>query len=507
MNGSDAQLLRAFQFSNFQTSFRYLEQGISLLDMKAWNDDYELAMDLYNCAAEVANSLGRFQDVHRLVDQVLAHSRCNTYSLRAKSTKVHALGRSNKLTEAIELAIDVLASLGECLPTKPTSFRIFREVRMIRLRLRGKTDEMLMRLPLMTDAKKLAAMEMMNLIFLYVVLVKPDLAPIIGCRMVGMSLDHGLSAVYCVGFVAFAASVAVYVVVWGLVSVVSSLNPKSNLPVCVFLVLRRAMQAFEESYHLGRLGFLLLKKFNATPWLARVANIYYDIVHGWVRPFSECHLPLLEGYRSGLQSGDTEFGILCATADFFMRFDMSPLPEQEHEIDVLTERMILYGLETIATMTKPIRKLNEILIGCVNKNIDEFADEYRLFCVKDFGSNRLLYLWSIFHVSFLHLLFSSYAEASKYARQCTELAVQFYGPCRGSFVALFCGLADVAYARQAKRRRAYYAKKYSKLLLRWATVGEPRNFIGKHYLLEAELAALAGNKARSYNYYIVAISA
>jgi predicted ATPase len=200
--------IRAFQYSNFQASYRYLEQGISLLEGKAWNDDYELSMELYNCAAEVANALGRFQDVHRLVDQVLLYSRCSTYSLRAKSTKVHALGRNNKVKEAVELAIDVLASLGERLPANPSCFRIFIEVTTIRRRLRGKTDEMLLRLPLMTDAKKLAAMEMMNLIFFYVVLVKPDLAPLVGCRMVGLSLDHGLSAVSCVGFGAFAASVA-----------------------------------------------------------------------------------------------------------------------------------------------------------------------------------------------------------------------------------------------------------------------------------------------------------
>jgi hypothetical protein len=267
------------------------------------------------------------------------------------------------------------------------------------------------------------------------------------------------------------------------------------------------MQAFKESYHLGQIGFLLLHKFNATPWLARVSNIYYDIVHGWVRPFRECHLPLLEGYQSGLQSGDTEFGILCAAEDFFIRFDMSPLTELEREIGILTERMILYGLETIVKMTMPLRKLNELLIGCVDGSIYNVADEYRYFFEKVDSSNRLLYLWNHVHLSFLNFLFGNFAEASNYARECAELAGPFCGPCSGSLVALICGLADVGYVRQAKRRRAYYAKKYSKLLRRWATLGEPVNFIGKHYLLEAELSALAGDKARSYNYYIIAISA
>jgi predicted ATPase len=204
--------VRAFKSSSFQASYRYLEQGIHLLDVEGWNDDYELAMDLYNGAAEVANELGRFQDVHRLVDLVLVHSKFGEHSLRAKTTKVHALGRSSKLAEAIALALDVLSSLGEPLPTNPSQLRIFSEVTIIRRRLRGKTNEMLLRLPSMTDTKKLAAMEMMNLMFFYVVFVKPDLAPILGSRMVRMSLDHGLSAVSCIGFVVFAASLAGYVV-------------------------------------------------------------------------------------------------------------------------------------------------------------------------------------------------------------------------------------------------------------------------------------------------------
>ena len=65
-----------------------------------------------------------------------------------------------------------------------------------------------MRLPIMIDPKKLAAMEIMNLIFLHTAIVRPDLTPLLGCRMVRMSLDHGLSALSCVGFAIFAAAVA-----------------------------------------------------------------------------------------------------------------------------------------------------------------------------------------------------------------------------------------------------------------------------------------------------------
>jgi hypothetical protein len=267
------------------------------------------------------------------------------------------------------------------------------------------------------------------------------------------------------------------------------------------------MEAFDESYRFGRLGFSMLHKFNAAPWLARLSNIYYCIVHGWARPLSECRLPLLEACQSGLQSGDTEFGILCATENFFMRFDTHQLPDLEHEIDLLTERMMLYELKTIVTITKPFRKLIQVLICDANKSIIDITDKYRSYCVKVVKSNQLLYAWTFVHLSFLHFLFGDYFGALGYAKECASLAGPFYGPTHGSFVALVCGLADVSHARQTKRRRANTAKKFSKLLLRWATLGESRNFIGKHYLLEAELAALSGDKARSYNFYIIAIAA
>ena len=70
---------------------------------------------------------------------------------------------------------------------------------------------MILRIPIMTDPKKLAAMEMMNLIFFYTFFVKPELTPLLGCRMVRLSLDHGLSAFSCIGFTLFALSVAGYV--------------------------------------------------------------------------------------------------------------------------------------------------------------------------------------------------------------------------------------------------------------------------------------------------------
>jgi predicted ATPase len=200
--------VRAFQLSNFQSSFTYLKSGITLLPEEAWDDEYDLMMNLHNTAAEVANSLGMFTDVHTLVTESLKHSKSYEDTYRANATQLQALGRCGKLEEAIQSGMDILTDLGEKLPTKQHLFHTLMEFVSLRRRLRRKTNEMIMRLPTMTNPMKLAAMEIMNLIFLHTAIVQPELTPLIGCRMVKMSLDHGLSALSCVGFAIFAAAVA-----------------------------------------------------------------------------------------------------------------------------------------------------------------------------------------------------------------------------------------------------------------------------------------------------------
>ena len=200
--------VRAVQLSNFHSSYKYLKSGINLLNASSWDDEYDLTMNLYNAAAEVANSLGLFTDVHALIDRSLLYSKTYEDSHRAQATRVHALGRNGKLEEAVSLAVKILDKLGERISTRLSPLCTRLEMSQMRWRLRGETSEMIRKRPIMTDSRKLAAMEMMNLIFLYTSLVKPELTPILGCRMVRLSLNHGLSVFSCIGFVVFAVAVA-----------------------------------------------------------------------------------------------------------------------------------------------------------------------------------------------------------------------------------------------------------------------------------------------------------
>jgi hypothetical protein len=252
----------------------------------------------------------------------------------------------------------------------------------------------------------------------------------------------------------------------------------------------------------------LLQKFESKSLVARLSSIYYDRVFSWIRPYAECRKPLKDAYNVGLQYGDTELAVCCAIYPVLLEFEVSPIDAAEDEFEVLLDRIRLYGLRNFEKLSKPIRRLMTDLSGSYDGDMnalkmrildDESAYDIEAACTR-------ILQWKYVHRAFQFFLFGLYDEAMKQTREADPLvATAFYGPHRGSVAALIFGLTDVANARQKRRRSAPLTKKYSRLLLRWATAGEPRNFLGKHYFLEAELAALAGKRDLAYNLYISAI--
>jgi predicted ATPase len=193
---------RSVQLSNYQTANIYLVHGLSLLGTKCWQEDYLLSLGLYNAASEVAYCTSNFESVNMLVEEILAHAKCFEDTLRGRATKVYWLGSSGKVKEAAATGLEILEKLGETFPKTPTMPDVDVALKRLQKKLKGRSDESLLRLPYMMDPKKLAAMQMMNLTYLYAFMGDQELALLLGFRMVSLSLDHGLSTESCVGFVA-----------------------------------------------------------------------------------------------------------------------------------------------------------------------------------------------------------------------------------------------------------------------------------------------------------------
>jgi hypothetical protein len=272
-------------------------------------------------------------------------------------------------------------------------------------------------------------------------------------------------------------------------------------------LLRSVGRDFKEGERIGKLSFSLYEKYDSKAWLARLSVLYFDFVHGWIRPLGSGTERLKEACQAGLESGDIEFALACEMVYFYNHLESEKLPTLVRQWELIEKLAALYGQGSALLMTVAVRQWMQNLMDKSTRHPHvlngSFLNETRAQLV---NSNPFLFAWTQIQVALLNLLFGRYSEAGLHARNGRPLAANTYGPHCGGFNVFLCGFADVACARHQQSGRASYAKWCSRQLRESANRGETLYFIGKHYLLEAELAALAGKTANALTFYIIAVS-
>ena len=189
---------RAAASSSFHAAASYFAMGTSLLKVDNWTSQYNLSLQLYNASAEMECCRGKFSESDKLVNVILRHTRCLEDRVQANEMKLYSLVARQRMTEAVCLGLDILNSLGEKLPIKPRLPRIIYEVFTAKLMVSKKSEEDILNLPPLCDWKKLAMLNVLKLVFPAVLRSAPELAPILTCRCLKMTLRHGICALSCV---------------------------------------------------------------------------------------------------------------------------------------------------------------------------------------------------------------------------------------------------------------------------------------------------------------------
>lgn len=262
---------------DFISACHYLDFGIHLLnESNCWKDEYDLTLALYNDAAEVEYSKSNFVRVDKLVATVLENARNFRDSLRARASRIYSLSTRYKMTEAVDESLQVLHHLGETFPSEPTRFHIGRELSRVWRLLKNKTNEMILRMPLMTDPDKLATVQILNLLFPGAYRTRPKLWGLIVLRLVRLTLLYGLSPVSAVGFAFYAA--------------ISSMISRD----------------IDGSSRYGELALSLLEKFQAREWIPRVYLGVYGHTSSYKYFLRDVYPKFDEAHQVGLETGDIE---------------------------------------------------------------------------------------------------------------------------------------------------------------------------------------------------------
>ena len=267
---------KAVSLASFGTAAAYMNVGIDCLGSHAFHEHYSLSRVLYNAAAEVAYCNGDNERMQLLVDEVLHNARNHHDKLQAYTTKIIALGTRQKLQEAIDTGFHVLRLLGEPAPKKACLRKTVREVLKTKWMLRRMTVSKILNLPPITNPDKIAAMRILDLLFLYVFFGKPEYVPFVACRLVQLTLKYGLSVVSSSGFSLYALHLT------------SGLGTKAD------------------AYKYGNIGVQILEKYRSKEWATRVVCSFHGMISYWREPIANTLEPLEKTYCSGQKTGDFE---------------------------------------------------------------------------------------------------------------------------------------------------------------------------------------------------------
>lgn len=246
----------AAKSSAFRSATVYLNFGLDLLMEDPWRKQYALTLALHNASAEMEMTLGNFDRAEELVQAVFDNVHNFKDKIQAYSTFIYLQGVTDRQQDAIDTGIDVLKNLGETFPTRMCTHKLLQEMRSIRRMLGGKSDAQLLRLPVMEDEDKLAAMQILNMIMLNSMLARPKFSPFIQLKAMKITLRHGLSALSSVAFSGYG-------------------------------MLCTSIGEYDQAFRFGELSLKLLDRFKIKEYLPRV----YAAVYGTLLRLSIFTIP------------------------------------------------------------------------------------------------------------------------------------------------------------------------------------------------------------------------
>ncbi|HZG39988.1 MAG TPA: serine/threonine protein kinase, partial [Nodosilinea sp.] len=262
----------------YDSALRYAMVGLDLLPDDSWQQQYNLTLTLHEAAAETAYLNGDFEQMETWTAAALQQTRAPIHTMKIYEVKIQACMAQVKQLEAVRIGLQALAPLGVSLPETPSLEDIQRALERTAAHLAGKHPDELLNLPPMTAPEQLAAVRMLTSLGSPCYQAAPSLFPLVICEQVNLSVTYGSSP-----FAAYSYA-------------------------CYGVILNGILQDIEAAYQFGTLARRVVDRFNA---VEMKASIYFVTgactLHGKVHARETLTL-LWEGYQSGLENGQFEYG-------------------------------------------------------------------------------------------------------------------------------------------------------------------------------------------------------
>lgn len=267
---------RATQSAAFEPAHGYYLRAFEELKDSDWEERYEISLAVHLEGARAAFLSGRYAIMDERVNAVMKRGRTLLDRVNAQEVRIMALVSQQKLQEAVNTALSVIAELGFDLLCDPTREDVQAAVGEALALLEGHDEDSLRALPEATDPKIVAGLRIQNGIISSAYLAVPNLLPLLCCSMVKKTLKHGVSAHAVYGFSTL-----------GLVLVSVNMVPVG--------------------YQVGKLALAMLERWDDRGIRLKNLHVVGGIVNAYVEPLRKALDNHRQVYRLGIEAGDLEY--------------------------------------------------------------------------------------------------------------------------------------------------------------------------------------------------------
>ncbi|MBD2357519.1 AAA family ATPase [Tolypothrix sp. FACHB-123] len=260
----------------YDAAVKYFSQGIDLLPADAWQQQYQLTLNLHHERLEAACLHTDFDKLATWGDMILQSATSLLDTIKVHETRMTAFRSQAQFANVVEIGLQVLKLLGVEFPAQPTVADIGAAAEQTRQLWQERTALSLLDLPAMSDPHQLAAMQIMSKLVSSVYIAVPPLLPLLIFKQVEMSIQYGNCAIAIFSYADYG------------------------------LILCGVLGDIDAGYEFGQLALKLLDKLQTTAFKSRAYFVVNSFIRHWKEPLHQTLPSLLAGYQSGLETGDWE---------------------------------------------------------------------------------------------------------------------------------------------------------------------------------------------------------
>jgi predicted ATPase/signal transduction histidine kinase len=254
----------------------YFASGTALLDEDEWGRRHELKFSLALERAECELLCGSLEKSAQLIVELLPRAASDIEFADASRLKVNLHVLTGEHPLAIDSALGCLRRFGIDLPAHPSIEEVRAENETVWQTLNGRPIESLIDLPLMTDPKIQAAMQVLSVLAGPATFTDFQLFCLLACRIVNISIQHGMSGASAYGF------------------------------ACLGSVLGPNFHRYREGYRLARLACDLVEKHAFTAYDTKVYHAM-GLAAFWTEPLTSAIELRRATTRTATERGDLTF--------------------------------------------------------------------------------------------------------------------------------------------------------------------------------------------------------